>query len=320
MGSNYPIDEKLARQANDVNSYRDYSEGSATSEYNGYVARFKAAVEKVVRRLKTPLTEEQVEFIDYWTDRYEKRLADAMNRSNRIEASCPSVMVAGFSNFPVRKKERQNAARAKFMEECGELFTPETCRYFKKIETRLTNKVIYSDDDAALEKLRQKLEAERASHAEMIKRNAWYRKHGTMKGYEGLTDEQAARIDAAIHSNTLYNDIPHAPWELSNSSARMRNIKQRIADIERMKIVAEQKAEDKYPDVEGIEVVENSELMRIQLKFDGKPEEDVRTILKSHGFKYAPSQSAWQRQLTPNGIRAAKEALRLIGQKEGGNN
>ncbi len=320
MGSgNYKIDEGLARRANDVNSYSDYTEGSATEDYNGYVARFKAAVEEVVGRLKSPLTAEQVELIGYWTDRYEKKLAEAINRSNRIEASCPSALVAGFSNFPTRKKERQNAARDKFFEECGELFTPETCYCFKKIEAKLTNKTIYSNDDAAVEKLQEKLQAERENHAEMVRRNAWYRKNGTMKGYEGLSDEKAAALDRSIKSAAIYSNIPYPPYELSNSSARIRTIKQRIEEIERMKVVAQQEAKDKYPEVEGVKVVENSELMRVQLLFDGKPEEAIRTILKEHGFKYAPSSSAWQRQLTPNGIRAAKEALRLIGQKKGGN-
>jgi len=39
---------------------------------------------------------------------------------------------------------------------------------------------------------------------------------------------------------------------------------------------------------------------------DHKPEPEVRDVLKRNGFKWAPSQGAWQRQLTDNAIRAAK--------------
>lgn len=45
---------------------------------------------------------------------------------------------------------------------------------------------------------------------------------------------------------------------------------------------------------------------RLQIIFDGKPNADVRTELKGEGFRWAPSQGAWQRQLTDNAMRAAR--------------
>jgi hypothetical protein len=44
---------------------------------------------------------------------------------------------------------------------------------------------------------------------------------------------------------------------------------------------------------------------RLQLIFDEKPNESQRTQLKSSGFKWAPSQGAWQRQLNNKAIYAA---------------
>jgi len=58
-------------------------------------------------------------------------------------------------------------------------------------------------------------------------------------------------------------------------------------------------------------IVENTEAMRLQLFFDGKPEPEVREVLKSNGFRWAPSQSAWQRQLTDN----ARYSLKLVIKK-----
>ena len=43
----------------------------------------------------------------------------------------------------------------------------------------------------------------------------------------------------------------------------------------------------------------------MQLIFEDKPDADTRQALKSEGFKWAPSQGAWQRQLNQNAIRAA---------------
>ena len=59
---------------------------------------------------------------------------------------------------------------------------------------------------------------------------------------------------------------------------------------------------------ESAEVVRNKEEMRLQLIFDGKPDEKTRGILKSNGFRWAPSNMAWQRLLNEN----AEWALRRI--------
>lgn len=75
---------------------------------------------------------------------------------------------------------------------------------------------------------------------------------------------------------------------------------------------AENQTEDKYPHVDGIKVVENAEAMRIQLIFDGKPDEETRNLLKSNGFRWSPSFGAWQRQLNNNGIYATKSVLEKL--------
>lgn len=50
----------------------------------------------------------------------------------------------------------------------------------------------------------------------------------------------------------------------------------------------------------------NTDENRIQVFFYEKPDNDTRTELRGAAFKWAPSQGAWQRQLTDNAIRAAK--------------
>jgi hypothetical protein len=61
--------------------------------------------------------------------------------------------------------------------------------------------------------------------------------------------------------------------------------------------------------IAGVRVVENFDENRLQLFFDGKPSEDIRARLKSRGFKWAPSQGAWQRQLNNNARSAVKYAI-----------
>ena len=47
-------------------------------------------------------------------------------------------------------------------------------------------------------------------------------------------------------------------------------------------------------------VVENTDIMRLQLLFDGIPEASTRDVLKKNGFKWSPSNKAWQRLLNDN--------------------
>ncbi len=264
------INEDLARAAKNAISFDDYKEGSATAEYNLYCERFQQKTDEIIRSLKEPMTEEQAEGVAYWTEKYKTKLAYAINRKNEITARCPSVMIVGPANFPVKKKQKQNAAYDKFYKEYGELFTPETCYYMDKIEILLTNDTIYSNDQFALVKLNQKLDEEEAAHAEMIKQNDYYRKHQTMAGYEGLTAAQAERMDAKINSSRTWKK-PFPDWELTNSSARIRQIKKRIANIERLKQRAETSAANKYPAAEGVTVTENSELMRYSSSSTASP-------------------------------------------------
>lgn len=97
----------------------------------------------------------------------------------------------------------------------------------------------------------------------------------------------------------------HASWELSNLGANIRRLKERRASLAAMK--SRERVERM---VGGVRVVEDPDLARIQLIYPGKPDEATRDRLKRNGFRWAPSEGAWQRQLNNAGRRAAQEVLR----------
>lgn len=312
-----PINEQLARAAKAAYSFYDYKENSATDEYRDLVEHFDRAVDALIERDKQntyPATAEQMELVEYYRAKYHTKLAAAINRNNEITARCPSILITGGSNFPVKKKEKQIAAWDKFYQECGELFEPTDNYYFRKIKNVFANTTIYSNDALAIEKLKNKLHDLEERHEKMKAYNVYYRKNKTMKGFEGITDETAERLDKAVESG--YYNAPIAPYTLTNSNAEIKRLKNRIAELERLKAAAEKPVEDKYPHVDGVEVVENSEEMRVQLLFDGKPDDETRSMLKSNGFRWSPRFGAWQRQLTQNGIYATKRVLERLKTKE----
>ena len=113
----YTINEGAARRANDMNSFSDYKPGSATAEYRQMVDKAVEIGERQKKRVD-PMYHEK---IDSLVDTYARKLAENMNSSFSIEARVPSILIAGGSNFPVRKKEKQNAARDRNMEDWNEI-------------------------------------------------------------------------------------------------------------------------------------------------------------------------------------------------------
>ena len=299
------ISEETARRAKQAYSFFDYVEGSATAGYRSEVDKcYEIACRAAEKR---PSEEERIQRL---FDRFVDKLAANINASNSNTASCPSVMIAGGSNFPVHKKEKQNIRSNKLSEEYDYIMQiPE------KIRAIGNNTTIYSDEDDAIEQLEEKAVHYRACLDEMKKRNAHYRKHGTMKGYEDITDDRAEKLDAEI-AHSFYQ-VPHPAYELTSARQKIKAAEERAEQLKKLKAKAEQPAEDKYPHVDGVEVEENAEAMRIQLFFDGKPSEEVRGILKSHGFRWSPSFGAWQRQLTANGQNATISALQKIAALNG---
>lgn len=296
----YEINEEAARQARGMWSFSDYKHGSKTAEYKAQVDECYSRVDKLPDDLK-----EKGEAI---ADRYARRLAEWYNKQFRIEMMCPSIMISGGSNFPVRKKEKQNATQDRHYQ-----LYDEIQKMPEKINGLLrgTN-IIKSGDADALEQLQKKLEEAEALQSEMKAVNAYYRKNKTLKGYKDYSDEKAEKLDEAIKSS-MYG-VPFPPYALQNNNAKIRNTKARIAQLERLKKEAETATEQQKEEyqTELFEVIENAEIMRLQLKFDGKPDADTRTVLKRHGFRWSPTNGVWQRQLTSNAKYAVKQVIKEL--------
>ena len=93
----------------------------------------------------------------------------------------------------------------------------------------------------------------------------------------------------------------------------------RIRAAERREVIAADQAsgvEHKEKIVNGIRVVLNKGIERVQIIFPDKPSADERAILKGRGFRWAPSVGAWQRQLTQNGVWAAEAVLKQLAETE----
>ena len=286
----YPINEGAARRAKEAISYSDYRPGSATAEYRHYVDQ---AVE-IAERQKKRVEPEYHEKIDQLLDTYARKLAENMNHGYEITARVPSVLIAGPANFPVRAKEKQNAASDRNMEEF---------QYIQGLLDKIRSTGmggISADDPQAVSKLEKKLEKLEASQELMKAVNAYYRKHGTLDGCPHLTERGIENLKADMASGWHYEKKPFQSWQLSNNNAEIRRLKGRSEELTRHKEAAYVGWE-----FDGGTVEINREANRLQIFFEGKPDAAVRDELKSNGFRWSPKAEAWQRQLNDTTIRVA---------------
>ena len=260
------INEELARRGWEMGHMSDYKPGSATEEYNSYVA----AAEVVVAKCKKETDAIFHGRIDHLFEVYCAKIADCINERNRIDASCPSVLISGPANFPVRKKERQIAAWRRNNDDFA-----AAAALLDRIRS-VGRGGVSADDPDAVAKLKAKLAAREQQQIAMKEFNKKARKTG---------------------------ETPNPSWMLSNNSAEIRRLKKRIEELENK------------PHFEGgsfaggaVEVDEADN--RVRIRHDEKPAQEVLDKLKSNGFRWSPRNGAWQRQITPAAMRAAR---RIVG-------
>lgn len=257
---------------------------------------------------------------------YEERRAERIERLNARAAAHSAASAAAFrtaeamgSAIPFGQPvhgQRDRAYRdkigAKMDKSIEESRTADY--YVARAAAAESSKAISSDDPQALEKLRAKVEKLKNWQEQMKKANAYYRKNKTMKGFENLSDENAAIFDEKIANAYSWEKQPFAAWELSNNNQTIHAAEERIKQLE---------AADALPDCEKafsyFTIASDGELNRVTFEFDGIPSEKVRDKIKGLGFKWSPSEKKWMRLRTPQAWRAAQwlaESLEQIPEEE----
>lgn len=182
---------------------------------------------------------------------------------------------------------------------------------------------VSSDDPEAIAKLTEQLAKAEQVQEQMKEANKiirkWMKKgvtHQTTGGdFDGLANE-LAQIGSSFTPENVRSLITPSmgtvgfpSFRLTNNSANISRLKKRIAAL-----TAAAQRETKAYDFQGVcEVIQNAEANRVQIIFPGKPDADTRATLKSNGFRWAPSENAWQRQLNNAGIYAARRVLTALG-------
>lgn len=293
----YTINETTARAAHNMMSMSDYKANSATAGYRAKVDEAAAVLERVKPLCATDAQRDRAEWL---LDRYAATLAAAINKDNEIGTRCPSVLIAGPSNFPARKKAAQVAA----WDANRDMY--RRAEHYLNLLRRAHCQPIKSNDPEAIEALTYKLNRLKAERDRMKATNAYYRQHKTLEGCPDLDPEERRNIESHWAAG-WYTGTPYPPYALQNSLANVKRLQDRLNSLQAAKSATHDDEEH-----DGYTYHEDTEQMRVQLIFDGKPDDDTRALLKSYGFRWSPRNGAWQRQLTDNGRRAARQLMKEL--------
>lgn len=299
------IDEETARNAHYCIHMSDYKPGSATASYRNSVNKAAQLVEQQKARVSAFYHDK----LDALLNSYARRLAQWTNDYNRNQASYPSQLIAGAGNYNMKKHNRQMAREDSLWEEYRQIEA-----ILDKIRSIGTGPVDLADPHAR-EMLTERLNSQRQMLEDAKTANAYYRKHKTLEGCPGLSEKNRAWLTRpGVFASgdgspiSLYGS-PFPAYELASIRGKIERIEQRLAELDRRE---QQTAEPQTGTAfDGGQIVRNIDLNRLQILFDTIPDAATRAALKQNGFRWSPKNQAWQRQLTDNAERAARQVLRL---------
>jgi hypothetical protein len=229
------------------------------------------------------LVDEQKEYLSQRGEQWRKFVLDHHNEQCRRRANFMPVTVCGPARYPGAKM----AKRADKILASSAEFTEKSERFFANTKKRLYE----------LLSLEEKIER--------IKSGKWARGETIPANDPNVVELLEAKI--TYLEGTLYRGMP--AYTRRNAQAGIKSNRQRIAAI---------KAERESPtmsgwDFDGGRVVANQDANRLQVFFDDKRRDPVRSeAMNGEAFRWSRRNEAWQRQLTSNAVRAAKRALEKI--------
>jgi len=162
---------------------------------------------------------------------------------------------------------------------------------------------VSSDDPEAVQKLTARLKELEDCHQTMKAANAFYKKNGTLVGFDGPPGLKEATERNFKFSNSK---LPFPSYSLTNSSANIRRIKERI---EQLKKPAPAFTSIDTP-VYSVEMDEAENRFILKLK-ERVSKEKFREIRQA-GWLWSPSRSAFVRKISPAAVWAAQNVGRLF--------
>ena len=306
------VDEKRAARAHHGTSFSPEKRGKMYVD--NYLAQMESTNEQFLSWRTDDNADQMREDLEGFKAGYLKHMWAYLDAHSRIMSQMITGS-GGWTSATVRRNNKRNEVTNKRLTEWVEYTPYKLGKLAAKYNPRaIDNQPIWSDDAEAINKLDAKIQKLQKKQALMKAVNAVFRK---AKGAEveevidllmelGISEGNATELTKP----GLSGKPGFESFSLTNNSAEIRRLKGRLVELERRaaaleKREAETGSASKEIEKNGIILREDAALMRVMFFFPGKPDAKTRDLLKSNGFKWAPSNGAWQRLLNNNGIGAA---------------
>lgn len=216
------------------------------------------------------------------------------------KSRCISSMITGPANFPVARAEKANNAEHKRSEEIH-VWREKVLRFIKKNFTpKPENTINAGPVENDLAEVTKKLEDRKKRHELMKAANE------ALRGGAGVKERLSALgLSPKQIQNLLTPDfdgqIGYRSYELANNNKEIHRLEGRVKELTGKLEAAKGQDGKEIPFEGGLVRLDYSD-DRVRIIYNDRPEKELITKLKSHGFKWSPSNSAWQRQLTAHAL------------------
>ncbi len=290
-----------------------FPERRTLSELEGLAERlngFAAYMVELWEQAKLPLPDADLEA-------FARRHVEITAKYWVAEGRCMNWFITGPARFPVaRNEKRMRVSDARRADISAHIATAKKAVKRKAFPNGADDEPIRSGDPAAMQRIASRIEDLALSIYRMKRANVIIR---LMEKDQASEADILARVvaETGIDEERASRGVTLAPWQnrrgfsTTNTRAELRRMQSRLASLAEMKKRGDS-AEDVETEAGAVTVKENTDMARIQLLFPGKPDEQTRRTLKSHGFRWSPSQGAWQRNLNEAGRYAASLVLKSI--------
>lgn len=175
-----------------------------------------------------------------------------------------------------------------------------------RAESAASNNAISSDDPTAIDQLQAKVAELEELQATYKRVNAAYKKFLKDPASLDTSDlKESWKNSLRTFKPDWHGDQPIPSYRLTNNNANIRRVKERIQLLEK-------RAQDVTTEstTNGVTITDNVEDNRLQISFPGKPSDECRAELKSHGFRWTPSAGVWQAFRGPNARYYAEQIVK----------
>lgn len=278
------LNKELVEACNNRSFYNrgNHIQDDANTYYKSFIKEFNS----------TLYNNKQKEIYEKRLNVFKDFLTTSFNEYLGIASKYVSVNVAGPANYNHHKYNKiQNSMDNKIQD-----IDNKVKKFFKHTEDMLKN--CYSKDEI--------LEKYRNGYDEPIKSDDPIAKEKLKAKLEYL--EERHNKFKEYNKNARKNNEEQLPsYMLSNSNQNIKSVKDRINSLEKI-----EKLNDMDYDFENGKVVFDKENNRIKILFDDIPSVSVRDNLKSHAYRWSPTNQAWQRKITPDAIYTTKRLFPKI--------